>query len=71
MYDLVMKSIEQLRNEYPRLRKFSDPELLNLRQDLYQISRLVVEWWIEHELGSTGVPLGLLSPPEDTEYDRK
>lgn len=64
-----MKTLAQLREEFPALRKYSDAELKRIRADLYTSSRLMITWWIETNLGPRNLPLGRLPAPDEEEYD--
>lgn len=64
-----MKSLDQIKKENPQLKDLSDDELRAIRADVYVLARLMVEWWVEQQLGSKAISLGLLKSPDGLGYD--
>lgn len=66
-----MMSPNELRKNYPELRKYSDDELRSIERDLQTAAELAVEWWIEQRVGSSKIPFGLLKSSSNQEYNEE
>lgn len=60
-----MFTLEQCRKIDPELEGLSDEELLQIRDNFYEITQLAFEAWVEKQHGSKNLEW-LLSSPEDS-----
>lgn len=59
----IMKTLAQLRQLYPEYDCYTDDQVLQLQETLYQLARLGLHWWFNHHqpqsTGSSPVGDGL------------